>query len=224
MKNLGVLDRTYYQKRKNKRSFIYRLNRRTHEVIQAIKQHYLEKPSIIIDLGTADGLMLGKIKEAFSFAQCVGIELSEELLKSNPDKNITLLQGDVNYLPISDNRSDIVIATAVIEHLQNPKRFLQETIRVLRPDGLLILTSPDPFWEKIATMVGHLQKDTHLHVMRLPQLKRLFEEVGYTVIEQKKFMLSPIGVPFELSIENLIRNIGLDILFANQLVIGKKVV
>jgi hypothetical protein len=41
-------------------------------------------------------------------------------------------------------------------------------------------------------------------------------------VELKKFMLSPIGMPLEITIENIVRNIGFHFLFANQLIAGKK--
>ncbi len=222
MSGSGTLDTTYHSGRKTKKSLIYRLNRRTKEVIYSIQKHFSGPPATVVDLGTADGLMLGMIKNTFPSAKCVGIELSRELIETNTDRRITLLQGNVNYLPISSDTVDIVVATAVIEHLPDPKMLLKEAKRILRPHGLMILTSPDPFWEKIATMRGHLHNVQHCKVMNLRELIALFNKSGYKILEQKKFMLSPVGMPFELPIENLIRNIGLNFLFANQLVVGKK--
>jgi len=217
----GTLDRSYHLGRKTKKSLIYRLNRRAQEVIRSIEKYYLETPNGVIDLGTADGLMLGILKKKFPGAQCVGIEYSRQLVESNIDDRIIVLQGDVNYLPVPNNSFDIAVATAVIEHLPHPKRMLEEAKRVLKPDGLIILTSPDPFWEKVASVVGHLTDDQHCKVMNIRELGSLFNWVGYEVLEQKKFMLSPVGIPLEIPIENIVRFFGLNFLFANQLVVGK---
>jgi ubiquinone/menaquinone biosynthesis C-methylase UbiE len=222
MNKSGTLDTTYHIKRKTKRSLIYRLNRRTHEVIQAIKRYSSAAPSRIIDLGTADGLMLEKIKNSFPSSQCIGIEVSRELPETNTDSTITLLQGDVNHIPLSENTVDIVVATAVIEHVRNAREFLQESKRVLRLHGLIILTSPDPFWERVATRVGHLNENQHFKVMHIKELSGYMRETGYTILEQKKFMVSPVGIPFEFRVEKIIRYIGLNFLFANQLIIGQK--
>jgi SAM-dependent methyltransferase len=46
-------------------------------------------------------------------------------------------------LPISDSTIDIVSSLAVIEHLRNPDKFLQEAYRVLKPGGLLYLSTPN---------------------------------------------------------------------------------
>lgn len=223
MSDSRILDKTYHSSRKAKKSFIYRLDRRTKEVIHSIQKYFSGPPSIIVDMGTADGLMLGMIKNTFPSAECIGIELSRELIETNTNRGITLLQSNVNSLPISNNTTDIIVATAVIEHLPIPEKMLQEAMRALRPDGLMILTSPDPFWERAARMVGHLHDEQHCKVMNLRELVMLFKTTGYKILEQKKFMLSPVGMPLEIPIENILRNIGLNFLFANQLVIGKKI-
>lgn len=224
MSGNGTLDKTYHLGRRSKKSLIYRLNRRTREVISSIRKYFTGIPSIVLDLGTADGLMLSMIKNTYPSAQCVGIELTKELIETNTDKNIFILQGDVNSLPVSSGTADIVVATAVIEHLLNPEQFLEEVKRVLRPDGLIILTSPSPFWERVATWIGHLSDDEHCNVMNLRELDSLFNAVGYEILEQKKFMLSPVGMPLEYPIEDAVRSIGLNFLFANQLIIGKKTI
>ena len=64
------------------------------------------------------------IKNKFPSSQCVGVEYSRELAEVNKDNSMTIIQGDVNYLPIPDCSFDIAIATAIIEHLPDPKRFL----------------------------------------------------------------------------------------------------
>ncbi len=222
MDKYGVLDKSYHEGRKTKKSLIYRLNRRAKEVITTINEYCSEKPHNVLELGAADGLLLSIIKKSFPLARCVGIEYSTELARANNRSQTTIVQGDVNFLPIPDNSFDIVIAAAVIEHLPEPDRMLRESIRVLRKNGLLILTSPDPFWERVATMVGHLKEEQHHSLMTLNELGSIFKDSGYEIVDQKKFMISPVGLPLENMIENIIRKIGLNFLFANQLIIGRK--
>ena len=217
----GTLDKSYHLGRKTRRSLLYRLNRRTREVIRSIKHYYVGTAEDIIDLGTADALMLAMIKDTFPSVQCMGVEYSQELVEANSDTRVIVVRGDVNYLPVPSDSFDIAIATAIIEHLPHPRGMLEEAKRVLRQDGLLILTSPHPFWERVARMVGHLAEDRHCKLMTLKELVSLFGEIGYEVLEQKKFMLSPIGMPLETLVEGVVRSCGLSFLFANQLVIAR---
>jgi ubiquinone/menaquinone biosynthesis C-methylase UbiE len=45
--------------------------------------------------------------------------------------------------PFSNNQFDYVVAGEIIEHLENPKAFLDEVYRILKKDGYLILTTPN---------------------------------------------------------------------------------
>ena len=98
---------------------------------------------------------------------------------------------------------------------------MNEIRRVLKPSGILILTAPDPFWERIATLVGHLPDEQHQMVMNLNQLCELTNEAGFTTLCRQKFMLSPIGMPFEFQAEKIVRLLKLDFLMANQLLVVK---
>jgi len=214
----------YAKGREAKLSLRYRLKRRTEEVLKTIRQFWKSYPADIIDLGTADGRMLHSLHEAFPRAHCVGIEFNSELVRLAQQMfpGIEITEGNAQNLTFSDNSFDVAIATAIIEHVPEPAQMIREACRVLRPGGILVLTSPAPFWEKIATFVGHLADDLHNEVMTLRKIQRLTSENGFSVLKAEKFMLSPIGMPFELAVESVARVLRCDFLMANQLVVASK--
>jgi ubiquinone/menaquinone biosynthesis C-methylase UbiE len=223
LSHTGSLDMEYAQGRDSKKSLRYRLWRRTHEVLEAIDEFCNNPPRDIIDLGTADGRMLDMVHQKYPNARCTGVEYNQELVdfgKANfPELDIS--QGDIQSLDFPDNSFDVAIATAVIEHLPNPGKAMREAKRVLRSGGVLVLTAPDPFWEHIATMVGHLKDDQHNEVMNLVQLRDLVKTNGFVVLKSQKFMLSPVGMPFEFGFEKIIRSLRLNFLMANQLLVAR---
>lgn len=219
----GILDYEYAKRRGFKGYMRYRLRRRTREVLAAIEQFAGTPVHDIIDLGTADARMLDVIHQRYKDARCVGVEYNEELAgfaKAN-FPGLEIIRGDVQSLGFSDESFDVAAAAAVIEHVPNPVKMINEVKRVLRPGGIFILTTPDPFWERLAALVGHLEKGQHQTVMNLKQLSGLVSGCGFTVLKTQKFMLSPVGMPFEFAVEKIIRIFKLDFLMANQLLVAR---
>lgn len=218
----GVLDKEYAIARQTKRSHIYRLKRRTFEVLKGIEQFHQEKPRSILDIGAADGLMLNNLKEVFPAATCIGIEYANDLIACGKSKTISLLRGDALALPMKNNVFDIVIATAIIEHVSDPIQLVREAFRVLRQNGIFVVTTPHPFWEKIATRIGHLKEEEHNELITLNKLISLFDNAGFEILKAEQFMISPVGMPFELTLERFLKLCGLKFLLLNQILIGRK--
>ncbi len=53
--------------------------------------------------------------------------------------NIRFVQGDAQALPFSENSFDIVISRLAFHHFSNPHRCFEEMIKVLKPNGKLVL-------------------------------------------------------------------------------------
>ncbi|MFH0911030.1 MAG: class I SAM-dependent methyltransferase [Planctomycetota bacterium] len=220
----GVLDLAYARGREKKRALSYRLRRRADEVCRALERHGPGPIRDILDLGSAEGRMLKRLSERFPRARCVGLERGAELaaLGRALFPELDILLGDAQNLPFPDASFDAVTAAAVIEHVPEPGAMVAEAARVLRPAGVVVLTSPHPFWERIATKLGLLADDQHTRLMNLGELSALAREAGLEVTEARRFMLSPVGMPLEMPIENLARAAGLQCLMANQLLAAQK--
>ena len=166
--------------------------------------------------------MLNSISEAYPSARCVGIEYDVSLVELGkwlyPD--LEIIQGDIQEIDFPDNSFDVAVATAVMEHVPEPERVMREVKRLLRPGGIIVVTAPDPFWERIAVLVGHLEDDKHQHVMNIKELCGLMKDSGFKILKAQKFMLSPLGMPFEFAAEKMIRLVNLDFIMANQLIVA----
>ena len=57
--------------------------------------------------------------------------------------NLRYLQGDALALPLPNDLVDVVVSFETLEHLGDHARFLAEVHRVLRPQGLFIVSTPD---------------------------------------------------------------------------------
>ena len=221
----GVLDRRYHHDRLTKRTHAYRLKRRTEETLALISA-YTDTGSgsaiDLLDIGTADGLMLSAIRKRIQNCRCFGLDYSLDLIRTNGDEELYMICGDASLLPFRNASFNVLVACAVIEHLSDAGAFLEESFRVLKEGGILILTTPVPFWEKFFSKAGHLKGDAHQETFDLTRLKKMLISQNFEVPEYKKFMISPVGFPFETVIEDILRTLRLSFTFGNQIIIGKK--
>lgn len=50
---------------------------------------------------------------------------------------------DIGKAPLPDECGDVVCAIEIIEHLENPRAFMRELVRLTKPGGLVIVTTPN---------------------------------------------------------------------------------
>lgn len=79
-----------------------------------------------------------------------GVDISQEALSYaqyyyNRD-NITFLPGDALKLPFPNHFFNVVVTFETIEHVIDGNEFLVEMKRVLKPDGVLVLSTPNRKW------------------------------------------------------------------------------
>ena len=218
----GVFDSDYFVGRQRSRQLIYLLGRRTDEVEVALRRYGNGRLRVIVDVGTADGLMLEELRRRMGALTFLGLDLSYPLLRAHPAEGVSKVQAEAQCLPLRAGSADAVIATAVIEHGDSPRIMLEECSRILRPGGLLVLTTPDPRMERLASTIGLLKETGYQYTLDRKQLREFAEGAGLRVLEVRKFMFSPVGCPAERTIERALRSIGLSVLLANQLMVARK--
>ncbi len=216
----GVMDAGYHQDRLKSPGPRYRFKRRGAEVVRILKTFAIKNPSIL-DIGTADGLLLDLVCSEAKPLIAVGLDRSWGLLKANTRKN-PILQADAEKLPFPNASFDAAIATAIIEHVPHPDVFMEEIKRILKPGGVCVVTTPVPLFEEVASKLGFLKEDDHQETFDLKKLTALIAGKHFEILEAEKFMMSPVGFPAELRIERMIKKIGLRAILLNQLVAARK--
>lgn len=212
----------YHVGRQRKRQLIYRLRRRTDEVEAALRHYGDGQLQVVVDVGTADGLMLDDLRRRMGPLTFLGVDLSFALLRANLADGVFKAQGDALHMPVKSAVADAVIATAVIEHVSDASGMLRECARMLRSGGLLVLTTPDPFMERVASTIGVLQEAGHQRTFNLAELRQFVEDSSFVVLEARKFMFSPVGFPAEKVIERVLGLLGLSLVMANQLLVARR--
>jgi ubiquinone/menaquinone biosynthesis C-methylase UbiE len=67
------------------------------------------------------------------------------------------VNGSALELPLPMNQFDIVISSEMIEHTPDPRKAVLEIARVLKPDGVIILTCPNKTWQWLVNLGSWLK-------------------------------------------------------------------
>lgn len=152
----------------------------------------------VLDVGCGTGFLSLLMKNQDN--DVYGIDISEVALRKAELKGIKVKREDVeNTLPFDDNIFDIVICSEVIEHLFNPMYLLEEIRRVLKPDGYIVLSTPNVayFLRRIALLFGKFPEEVkwartsntneweHIRFFTFTSLIRVIESTGFSLIEIK---------------------------------------
>ncbi|MDC0549769.1 class I SAM-dependent methyltransferase [Alphaproteobacteria bacterium] len=111
----------------------------------------------------------------FNVDEYIGLEIDDKGRQNHTHADI-LYDGEV--IPLEDKSFDSVFSSEVLEHVFNPDTFLKETNRVMKLDGLFLLSTPF-FWEEHAQPYDYARYTSF-------GLRYILEKNGFEVIKQVK--------------------------------------
>jgi O-antigen biosynthesis protein len=127
----------------------------------------------------------------------IGMDIDKIAVQTASQKyrreNLEFRQGKAEKLELADRSMDIVTSFETIEHLEEPKKYLSEIKRVLKDEGLLIISTPNK-------KVFQEQNPYHLHEYEREELEKLLKHFfnQVLVIEQHNALASYLhSVHFE---------------------------
>jgi len=98
-------------------------------------------PLRLLDIACGDGIFRRYMPSSYSYT---GADFSERPLRRAkryfPGR---YCRADLNHLPFATGSFDVAVSFQTFQYLENPQLALAELSRVLRPNGLLLLTVPN---------------------------------------------------------------------------------
>lgn len=142
----------------------------------------------VLDAGAGSGLLSGML--ARRGCDVVAIDLGFDSIQRAGHRLSSLgitaffVLGDLYRLPFADASFDAAVASEVIEHLETPSNALAEFFRVIKPGGVLVISTP--YREIISeTLCIHCNRKTpvnaHLHSFDKQSMRELIESAGFEV-------------------------------------------
>lgn len=99
---------------------------------------------LVLDVGSG----LGHFSELVQMhgGRTVSLDLAWNLLRRAKPRTPNCLQGNALQLPFPDETFYCVISSECIEHTAHPHLAIEEMVRVLKPAGVLLLSTPNRVW------------------------------------------------------------------------------
>jgi O-antigen biosynthesis protein len=101
----------------------------------------------VLDLASGEGYGSKMMSDAGALS-VTGIDIDDKAIEHAQSRygsaNVQFLKGSISAVPIPDDHSfDVIVCFEAIEHIQDHDQLLQEVKRLLRPDGLFIVSTPN---------------------------------------------------------------------------------
>lgn len=184
--------------------------------LQNLSRYMDIKNKRVLDIGTGNGYLLEVLKEMD--ADCYGTDISKYSVQIAGEKFPGKVQcGRLETLDMNDQKFDIVFLTDVLEHFSAPKRVLHAVNRLLKPDGLMFIISPntDSLSRKLLGRKWFQYKYEHVMYFNRASLEKLLEKTQFKLLEfkknKKKFTISYYYYYFQkysfLGIEKIIKKL-----------------
>ncbi|HYG76591.1 MAG TPA: class I SAM-dependent methyltransferase [Planctomycetota bacterium] len=145
---------------------------------------YASKPGRLLDVGAGDGYFLNAARKAGW--QVEGLELSQPRVKHAKDWfDLTLHSTVLSDAPFAAQSFDAIGMFQLIEHVHDPRAVLKKVHELLRPGGILMMSTPN--------VLAYARKNRDVNTWRIPRhlffftprtLVNAVENSGFTVLRR----------------------------------------
>ena len=195
----------YYR---NNVTYISQLDPRLARIIDLVST---ARPASLADIGSGRGFLLDRLADR-GLTGMVGVDVFDDVQSDRWDYRCADI---TERLPFEDASMECVVAGEIIEHVPNPDHLVREVRRVLVPEGLLVVSTPNlvswanrvlvPFGiqplgtetssevalgRRLRVLGQGNQVQGHLKVFSHRALAEILERTGFTV-------LRTLGMPAE---------------------------
>jgi SAM-dependent methyltransferase len=187
---------------------------KSNEIILTLKQFQKIRNNygkVVLDIGAGAG------QQSYQFCKHgffpVAVELSKEILASGEPfvgggHSFLRIVNDCYRLPFADKSFDIIFAKELVHHLHEPTEFYLEMNRVLKDDGIMVVTEPCiPKWRKTQAERNDIAREIGInhHYISLKEYKKEISRMFHIVRSYSYIRpISAKSYPFVSRIQGMI--------------------
>ena len=181
----------------------------------------LSKESVILDFGCGEGAFSQRLKDHGYVVHSADID--KDQFKASVDKYVQLDLNKENLLANFEDKYDCVFAMEVIEHVENPWKFVRDIKSLLKPGGIMVITTPNI--SNFSSRIRFLQKGRfqgfeeadleygHITTLTSFHLEHIFTSEKMMIISKKSLGKIPFFHFDNLSIFVILKTLFLPVLY-----------
>jgi ubiquinone/menaquinone biosynthesis C-methylase UbiE len=152
------------------------------EVIAQLRAHQAHK---VADIACGTGILADRIERELDPDEMYGVDMSDGMLNEARarSKRVRWLHGPAEHLPFDNGELDAVVTTSAF-HFFDQSAALREFHRVLSSGGLVAVAALSARQPRLQATAASKWKPAH-HASST-EMRRLFEDAGFTVDEQHR--------------------------------------
>jgi len=159
--------------------------RKFHQKCVDLLKSQLFKGGKVVDFGCGQGTLLHILSELPMRLELSACDLSP-VLAGNTQKRVPeadVRVADIEALPFNNDYFDAAFATEVMEHLGTPSKALGEIIRVLKPEGWLLVSLPNRDWFRFEEYVQQRNKFQPVddHFYSVEEMEDFLRKAGFEI-------------------------------------------
>ena len=156
----------------------------------------INQKAVHLDVGCGPGTFIGMLKSKI----CKGLDISKKQInyakKTYQTRNKKFYLIKNNKFPFKSNYFDSISIIELIEHLdrQSINKIISESFRVLKKNGLLIITTPNynSLWPMLEMLVNKFSKvnyeEQHITKLNRKKLNKLISKRKFKIIKENSFI------------------------------------
>ncbi len=149
-----------------------------------------------VDVGCATGFFINGIKKHSNW-EVYGTDFGKSAVGfARNTLGLNVFEGDLKDAKFPDAYFDYVHVNNVLEHVLDPISLLEESRRIIKPDGIFYLSVPNGFNDSLDLIDFYTKekkparsKNGHIFFFPAQTLLRMFEQIGFKVQTQHTYSL-----------------------------------
>lgn len=146
---------------------------------------YSRPPAKVVELGCSHGSFVALLDQGGFEAS--GVEMSPWVVAFGHETfDVPIMRGPIEALDLPEESLDAIVLMDVLEHLPDPRATMRHCLRLLKPEGLLLIQTPEfkqemtypALVETQSRFLENLKPVDHLYLFSRESVTRFFHELG----------------------------------------------